>query len=180
MRIKYVFLLIIGLFLLLEFKELPRVIYNFPEPFIKALQEFSLVKLHNTYITLAAGLYKIDVNSPYSRNCSSVTLNLPEEEHLSILISNIIYERNKAYGAQYSKATNFSMIGADCTSQAKLINFEFKNNIAYATFACETDNLVQEFTFSNTNSNCEVVEYKKEWGIKPLRTLETAKNAKFL
>lgn len=166
-----------GLWAFFYFQDLPLIIKKYPEPF-NALKDdilpSTLIRFINTYDTLSAGQYKVDQNSATSRNCKYLRLSLPKDERLVKLISDASYKyHNKgSSGSPYIRTTTFTNIGAKCTSESKLINLKYKGNEAHATFSCENGDLVEEFTYSSTDSKCGVVEYKKEWGIKPIeRTL---------
>lgn len=171
------FAIVLGIMLFIWFVNEIKDLYFLMKKYPKAFEQkegISLIRFYNTYETLSVGQYKIDSNNPASRNCSPLSLDFPRDEYLSKLISNASYEYRKQLNlkASYRKETSFTYIGANCTSESKLISLKYKGNEAHATFACEMGNLVQEFTYSSTDSKCAVMEYKKEWGIKPIeRTL---------
>ena len=69
--------------------------------------------------------------------------------------------------------TTFYGVPVNCISKAKLINFEFKCKEAYATYACDSGDYINEFTYTgNDNRKCFFIDYKKSWGVEPMRTLE--------
>lgn len=171
---KYFIVLVLTVCLFIYLKDVYIILNKYPNAYIHLKQNFSLLRLYNTYETLSAGQYKAEKNSPASRNCSPLSLDLPKDEHLIKQISDASYlvRRKHNPNAVYRDETTFTYIGAQCTSKSTLINFKYKDNEAHATFSCERGDLVQEFTYSSTGDKCAVIEYKKEWGIKPVeRTL---------
>lgn len=176
MKIKKRYFIVLGavVYLFLDFQDLPYVMKKYPEPLKRTLQDFSFIRFYNTYQTLSAGQYKIDTNSATSRNCSPLSLSLPKDEHLIKLISDANYSLRKKSNpnALYREETTFTSIGAKCTSKAKLVHLQYKGNEAHATFMCEQDGFVEEFTYSSSDVKCAVMQYKKEWGVRPLRTLD--------
>lgn len=177
MNIRKVFLTIaligLGYWLFVDYNEVRYLMKKYPEPFHTVKQDFSLIRFYNTYKTLSFA------NSMVQRNAvSSIChyLSLDEKDiHLIKLISeeqsNYIPARKQ--GNKPYIATGFHQIGATCISKSKLTHFEFKNNEAHATFSCEKADLVKEFSYSSSDGGkCGVIEYKKQWGIKPVeRTL---------
>lgn len=184
MKIKKRYFIAFGVvvYLFLDFQDLPYVMKKYPEPLKRTLQDFSFIRFYNTYQTLSAGQYKIDTNSATSRNCSPLSLNLPKDEHLIKLISDANYAIMKQDfpDLPYMEQTTFTSIGAKCTSKAKLVHLQYKGNEAHATFMCEQGDLIEEFTYSSTDVKCAVMQYKKDWGIKPFRTLDYTLNLELL
>ena len=176
MKIKKRYFIAFGVvvYLFLDFQDLPYVMKKYPEPLKKTLQDFSFIRFYNTYQTLSAGQYKIDINSATSRNCNYLSLRTPEDEHLIKLISDANYSLRKKSNpnALYKEQTTFTSIGAKCTSKAKLVHLQYKGNEAHATFMCEQGDLIEEFTYSSSDVKCAVMQYKKDWGVKPFRTLD--------
>jgi hypothetical protein len=184
MKIKKKYFIILGVvvYIFLDFRDLPQIMDKYPESLKKGFQDFSLIRFYNTYQTLSVGQYKIDTGRATSRNCSPLNLNLPEDEHFIKLISDASYLARKQHNpnALYREETTFTYIGAECTSQAKLVHLEYKKNEAHATFSCEQGDLVEEFTYSSTDDKCAVMQYKKSWGVKPMKTLDFTKSLKVM
>lgn len=171
---RYFIVLILLVCVFIYLKDIYLILNKYPNAYIQLKQNFSLLRLYNTYETLSAGQYKVEKNSPASRNCSPLSLDLPKDDYLIKKISDASYLERKKYNtnAVYRDETTFTYIGARCTSTSKLISFKYKGNEAHATFSCERGDLVQEFTYSSSGDKCVVMEYRKGWGIKPVeRTL---------
>lgn len=68
--------------------------------------------------------------------------------------------------------------GLNCLKEAKLTNFEFNCKEAYATYACEVNSEVTEFTYTgNRNQKCFVGHYNKNFGLRPHPTLRETYNS---
>lgn len=60
------------------------------------------------------------------------------------------------------KSTNYLIQKESCLKEAKLTHFALNCNEAYATYACESDGIVTEFTYTgNRNQKCFVGSYYK-------------------
>ncbi len=172
--------ILLGVWFIFNVKELHFLMKKYPTAFHQS-EGFSFIRFYNTYQTLSAGQYKIDKNTPISRNCSPLNLDLPEDEHFIKLISDASYLARKKFdsNALYREETTLTYIGAKCTSKAKLVHLQYKGNEAHATFMCEQGDLVEEFTYSSTDVKCAVMQYKKDWGVKPYRTLDYTLKVQF-
>lgn len=170
--------LILGLsyWLLNSYKELRYLMKEYPEPFITLNQDFSLIRFYNTYQTISYIDWMIKRNSVSSRTCDYLSFDLPKDQHLIKPASDAyyLYRKGRASDLSYTMVHEFNPIGAACTSTAKLINFKYKDNEAHATFSCEREEFIHEFTYSSSNGGkCGVIQYKSDWGIKPIeRTLD--------
>lgn len=166
MKIKKRYFIVLGVvvYLFLDFQDLPYVMKKYTEPLKRTLQDFSFIRFYNTYQTLSAGQYKIDTNRATSRNCNYLSLRSPDDEHLIKLISDANHSlRTKSdLNVPYTGQTAFTYIGAKCTSKAKLVHLQYKGNEAHATFMCEQNGLVEEFTYSSSDVKCAVMQYKKD------------------
>lgn len=173
-----VVIIIFGYWFVSSAKELYFLINKYPSEFAQK-GDFSFYRLYNTYQTLSFSEVMIQRGYTSSSYCNFTDfknngekerlLPLVRAEHLKSLKLNS--DSNAA-----NHVNSFSAIPVNCTTESKLINFEFKCKEAYATYACESGDYVKEFTYTaNGGGKCYFINYKKSWGIEPKRTISDTK-----
>ena len=152
-------------------KEIFVLMNKYPEAF-KKNTEHSIAKFYSTYKTLSFAKFMIKRGETSSSMCYDLRFEEAEKEKYYPLVK---AELDKFIPNNNYEPSYFENIGANCTHNAKMIGFKFKENYAFATFACENGDLIEEFTYSPINDGlCVRMQYKKDWGIQPLRTLDSA------
>lgn len=164
--------ILLGVWFIFSVKELHFLMKKYPTAFHQS-EGFSFTQFYNTYDTLSFSEVMIKKGRTSSYHCTYSSLTTREKDKLAPLIT---YEYYKNTGVDFnkdevSKITQFKNLGTNCLSKAKLIAFRIIDDQAYATFSCEKESFIKEFTYTSGNDGtCDVIEYKKEWGIKPKRT----------
>ena len=170
-------LVLLGFWGITSAKELYLLMKKYPTAFQQS-NEFSFIRFYNTYKTISFSDAMVQSGHTSSYYCTYVDFkDEAEKKRLQPLVkaeySKLLPNHN------YVDDTNrFMPVGAsNCTANSKLINFEFKCNEAYATFACESGDYVSEFTYTdNGGGKCGVIDYKKSWGVEPRRTVQYTKS----
>lgn len=166
--------ILLGIWFISSVKELHFLMQKYPTAFHQS-EGFSFTRFYNTYDTLSFSEVMIQKGRTSSYHCSYLRFDEDEKKKLATILKEDYLKNPNTGTVNYLdyEITQFRHLGANCLAEAKLIDFKTKDNRAYATFSCERENLVQEFTYSSSNDGiCSVVQYKKEWGIEPKRTLE--------
>ena len=160
--------------------ELHSLMKKYPKEF-KQQGDFSFYKFYNTYRTLSYGDIMVKRGYVHHEYCVYMDFkNKSEEVKLLPLIKaeqRKLFEPDSDYYNNVEKLQRFGVLGSNCYKQAKLINFEFKCKEAYATYACESGDYVNEFTYTvNSGEKCSLISYKKSWGIEPKRSVQYTKD----
>lgn len=186
MKKRKVFLAIVvilfGAWLISSAKELYVLMNKHPKAFQQP-EGFSLIRLYNTYQTLSFSEVMIQQGHVSAYYCNFIPFEDDQEKlRLWPLVRDAYYDDPRTRPDNYLSVDNnvFMPLGANCVSESKLINFTFKENEAYATFSCEREGVIQEFSYSSSGGEkCGVIQYKKGWGIQPIeRTLDYAMKLK--
>lgn len=172
-----VFVILFGYWLFSSAKELYVLMNKYPKEF-KQQGTFSFYRFYNTYRTLSFSEVMVQRGYVHHDYCFDVGFEgAIEKARLAPLIEADYQEYRKSRPDWPSSLGNIDSItesGPSCLKNAKLINFEFNCKEAYATYACELNDNITEFTYTaNRNEKCSVMSYKKSWGIEPKRTLES-------
>ena len=163
----------IGHWLISNTIELYGLIKKYPKEF-KQQGDFSYPIFYNTYRTLSFSERMVERGYTSPNLCFQVDF-LGDMEKRKLLPS-VKEEYLKAMKVDAdselgNNITTFMPTSINCIKDAKLINFELKCREAYATYSCQVGDDVNEFSYTgNQNEKCSVIDYKKSWGVKPLRT----------
>jgi hypothetical protein len=174
-----IIIIVFGYWFLSNVKELYDLMSKYPKEF-KQQRDFSLIRFYNTYKTLSYSEVMIKRGRLHHDYCLPTGFkDANEQKRLSLLIEEDYQEKRGSrpdWPASLGNIERFKATGPNCLKESKLINFEFKCKEAYATYACESDDYVREFTYTaNGGEKCFYIGYKKTWGIEPKRTIEDTK-----
>lgn len=149
--------------------ELHGLMKKYPNEF-KQQGDFSFYKFYNTYRTLSYGDIMVKRGHVHHDICFEVGFDSESEKNRLVPLIKESYRLNTQSDlSEYvDNVDRFITASPSCLKEAKLINFEFNCKETYATYACDVDGYVNEFTYTgNRNEKCNVIRYKKSWGIEP-------------
>lgn len=171
-------IILFGYWFLSSAKEIYVLMNKYPKEF-KQEGDFSFYRFYNTYRTLSFSEVMIKRGYVHRDYCFYSSFKDREEEVRLLPLVKEEYLKAMKAGPDSelaNKVDSFKPAGPNCRKNSKLINFEFKCKEAYATYACESGDYVNEFTYTaNAGEKCYLIDYKKSWGVEPKRTIDDTK-----
>lgn len=125
---------------------------------------YGLYRIYNKYPELVKSLElgeQMIANNNVGENCSYVDL-----EHYSQLKTEGFVnigepgrtEEKEQFLEKVTDTTN-------CIQDAQLIGIEYKNGHASATYTCERQGVIMEFTWTDFDDSCSYMQYLKSWNL---------------
>lgn len=124
---------------------------------------YSLYRVYVKYPELVRALElgeQMLSNDNVGENCSYVDFeHFPELKARSIVnlaAPEYIYDQQKY---------RLKVTDTNCIRNAKLINIGYQHGHAIATYTCQKDDVITEFTWTDFKDSCSYMEYLKSWNL---------------